>query len=538
MAFILFIVVTITVLIVFRVSTILGDKLLSAEQAIKANEEKLKFYTDNAPMAVIEWDSDFIVTRWTGDSEKIFGWNRAEVIGKEIMDLNMIYEPDIPTVEKTMEKLTSGSFKQVFSTNRNYRKDRSIIHCEWYNTILKDQNGDMLFVLSQVLDITKRIQEEEELKENEKKLQQLNVDKDRFISILSHDLKNPFNALLGLSDLLKENIRRFEIGEIENLVNHINQSAQNTYNLLEDILMWARIESDKITINLQKLSLKDICDDVLEIFNPIAKAKGITINYIPQDQIDVFADIEMLKMVLRNLVSNAIKFTDKGGEIKINAEENSGNITISVSDNGTGIKPDNLTKLFDISQVFTTKGTAEETGTGLGLLLCKEFVEKHGGRIWVESEWGKGSIFYFTVPYIPESNEKIVVTDVAEDNHIRNLKILIADDNESLRLILTEMVKMFAKDFFYASTGLEAVAACQNNPDLDLILMDYLMPELNGDEAAKQIRHFNKNVIIFLQTAFTLPEGKKETIGEGINDYFSKPYNMKLFNQLINKHFD
>jgi signal transduction histidine kinase len=150
------------------------------------------------------------------------------------------------------------------------------------------------------------------------------------------------------------------------------------------------------------LIFRDICLDIFEILNSNANAKNITINYSAPDEINIFADIDMFKAVLRNLVSNAIKFTNNGGAININAEENSGNVTISVSDNGIGIKPHDLTKLFDISQVRTTTGTSEETGTGLGLLLCKEFVEKHGGKIWVESEVGKGSDFKFTLPISTE----------------------------------------------------------------------------------------------------------------------------------------
>jgi len=134
------------------------------------------------------------------------------------------------------------------------------------------------------------------------------------------------------------------------------------------------------------------------VLKPNADAKKIKINYSSSSHISVFADCDMLKTILRNLVSNAIKYTKKSGEVNISAEENSGNITISVSDNGIGIANDELTKLFNISEVITTKGTANETGTGLGLLLCKDFVEKHGGKIWVESEAGKGSNFKFTLP--------------------------------------------------------------------------------------------------------------------------------------------
>jgi signal transduction histidine kinase len=231
-----------------------------------------------------------------------------------------------------------------------------------------------------------------------KQLLQLNADKDLFISILAHDLRSPFNALLGLSELLTEDIRKLDIDEIEDIAININKSAQNSFKLLENILMWARAQSGKIPFNPQILNFRDICLDIFEILNSNVNAKNITINYSAPDEINVYADIDMLKAVLRNLVSNAIKFTNNGGAININAEENFGNVTISVSDNGIGIKPDDLTKLFDISQVRTTTGTSEETGTGLGLLICKEFVEKLQGKIWVESKVGKGSDFKFTLP--------------------------------------------------------------------------------------------------------------------------------------------
>lgn len=233
---------------------------------------------------------------------------------------------------------------------------------------------------------------------SEIRLHQLNADKDRFISILGHDLKNPFNSILGFSEILSTEIDSLNSDEIKEIAGHINKSARTTNKLLEDLLMWARTQQGKIPFNPQNLIFADICMNILEILNPNAKAKNITINYSSADPINVFADIDMLKTVLRNLVSNAIKFSNNGGVINIKAEENSDNITISVSDHGIGIAHDALKKLFDISEVLTTKGTAGETGSGLGLMLCKEFVEKHNGKIWVESEEGIGSTFIFTLP--------------------------------------------------------------------------------------------------------------------------------------------
>ena len=239
---------------------------------------------------------------------------------------------------------------------------------------------------------------EETIIQTNKELHQLNVDKDRFISILGHDLRSPFTALIGLSEFLKENLQKFSINETNKIADDINIAAQNTFNLLEDILLWARTQQGKIPFNPRNLDLTEISNNVIDILKPNAFAKNITISYSIAGNLTVFADIDMLKTVLRNLVSNAIKFTHNGGTINIGAGQTDSFTTISVSDDGVGISQENMAKIFDVSQVPTTIGTERETGTGLGLLLCKDFVEKHGGKIRVESEAGKGSNFSFTLP--------------------------------------------------------------------------------------------------------------------------------------------
>jgi signal transduction histidine kinase len=342
-----------------------------------------------------------------------------QIFGYETLLPNWTFDIFLEHIIPDDRELVKEKFDKALATGTEWnfecricRKDGVMCWIWAKGNQVFNENRKPVMMEGIVQDITERKREEEKLKKlvddliivnNElEELLQLNVDKDRFIAILGHDLKSPFNNLLGLSEVLTENIRKLNIDEIEDIANNINKSARNTYNLLEDLLMWARTQQGKFPFKPQNLSFLDICKDILEILNPNAKAKNIAINYNAADGINILADIDMLKTVLRNLVANAIKFTNNGGSININAEVNSGNVTISVSDNGIGIKPDNLAKLFDISQVLTTIGTAKETGTGLGLLLCKEFVEKHGGRIWVESEIGKGSDFKFTLPLFTE----------------------------------------------------------------------------------------------------------------------------------------
>ena len=358
------------------------------EGELRENTEMLQTIIDNIPVMIIYFDENGKIKIANQELVSVLGWTFTE------WETENIFAKCYPEPEVLKEVLDFMISEEVgWKDFKTHTKNGTIIDTVWMN--IKLPNGISMGIGQ---DITIRKRAEEKLIENDNFLQKLNADKDRFISILSHDLKSPFNSILGFSEVLTEDIRKLNTDEIEDIARNINKSARNTLYLLEDLLAWAMTQQGKIIFKPQKLSLADICKNILEILNPKAVAKNITINYYVADSIKVFADIDMIKTILRNLVSNALKFTNNGGTINVSSEENSENVTISISDNGVGIKPENITKLFNISEVITTKGTAEETGTGLGLLLCKEFVEKHGGKIWVESEVGKGSEFKFTLP--------------------------------------------------------------------------------------------------------------------------------------------
>ena len=509
-----------------------------SEQTLKESEKKYRFIVENVAEGIgfVNSDEEFVVVNAT--AERIFGVGKGDLLGKNLKEF-LSEDQYLAIINQTKNRAKGQESDYEFEITRPDGAKRTlfIIAVPQF-----DENNLFIGTHGIFRDITEQKKAELALKESETKLRQLNVDKDRFISIIGHDLRNPFNNLLGLTEVLTEDIHKLNKDEVENIANDINKSARTTYNLLDDILMWARTQQGNIPFKPQNLNFKDICKETLEILTPNANTKNITINCYSEDHINVFADNEMLRTILRNLLTNAIKFTNSGGKITINAELNSGNVTISVSDNGVGIPPENMAKLYDISEVLTTKGTSGETGTGLGLLLCKEFVEKHGGKIWVESEVGKGSIFYFTIPNNnrPDKvnvvkNENIVASDTV-DNQLKSLKILIADDDEASRKFLGFTVKAFAKEILYAQNGLEAVAVCNDNPYIDLILMDIKMPEMDGFEATRQIRQFNKDVIIIAQTAFTGSGEKEKALEAGCNDFITKPINKTLLKELIKKH--
>jgi signal transduction histidine kinase len=248
------------------------------------------------------------------------------------------------------------------------------------------------------LEIEERKRAESALQESETKLREANAAKDKFFSLIAHDLRNPFNAVIGFSNLLRENINEFDINEISEYIGYINDSAINAYTLLGNLLDWARSQTNSIQFNPEAVNICEIIKSTLIILSGEATKKNIIINSSVSAECTVMADSNMVSAVLRNLISNAIKFTRPGGVIHLSSRMAGDKNEFTIADNGVGIQPQDIEKLFRIDAKVYTKGTSNESGTGLGLILCKEFVEKNSGTIRVESEHGKGSRFIFTLP--------------------------------------------------------------------------------------------------------------------------------------------
>jgi signal transduction histidine kinase len=252
-------------------------------------------------------------------------------------------------------------------------------------------------------DITFRKKAEEDIKIKNIELAELNASKDKFFSIIAHDLRSPFNGFLGLTKLMAEETKDFTLRELQDLSQKMQNSANNLYKLLENLLEWSRIQRGHTEFKPVKTKLGNIIRQCIEIESEYAKNKNIELIYNNSKSFEANIDIPMMETVLRNLVSNSIKFTERGGKVEIGmymmpeGVEPSA-ICIYVKDNGIGMEKNRLEKLFKLDQNVTRPGTEKEHSTGLGLLLCKEFITKHGGKIWAESEENKGSTFYFTLP--------------------------------------------------------------------------------------------------------------------------------------------
>ena len=263
---------------------------------------------------------------------------------------------------------------------------------------LPSQAKDMLRIVgARVTAEIERIKAQKKLEISETKLRESNASKDRFFSIIAHDLKSPFNSLIGFSELTLKNISSKNFDKIEEYVQIIHDISYQTHNLLQNLLEWSQTQAGSITFSPEHFNLADLFNNVIEFQNHLVLKKNITISHTLESDLNVFADKNMMATIVRNLMSNALKYTQNGGKVAISAITDYDKVKISVSDTGIGIKPEDVEKLFGIENNINTPGTNNEKGTGLGLIICKEYVKKHNGKIWVESEFGKGSIFNFTI---------------------------------------------------------------------------------------------------------------------------------------------
>jgi len=284
--------------------------------------------------------------------------------------------------------------------------------------------------------------------------QKINATKDKFFSILAHDLRNPFNTLLSLTDLVKQNLDKLDNRQIKIYIDDIRQTARESYQLLENLLTWSRSQTNRILLAPDALDLHQIVDQTISLVSNEAKRKSISlINNIPQHSY-AFADLNTISTVIRNLISNSLKFTNKDGTIQMTCHVENGNIYLSIKDDGVGIAQENLEKLFRLDVSFSTSGTAHEKGTGLGLILCKEFVEKNHGEIQVFSTLGQGTTFMFSLPL----SEKAPIPNNENEYHSPLEKESIVEDKDSLVYhlrIFTENLKKTEKEIIIYTRVIE-----------------------------------------------------------------------------------
>jgi PAS domain S-box-containing protein len=384
------------------------------EKELLESEELYRKLVSTSPDAINMTDLKGTITFTSPKTLELFGYESDE---------DIIGRPIINWIAPESRKKGIINFKHVIDTgspiDKEYlllKKDGSLFHGEINASIIRSADHEPKGLIIITRDITDRKQADIALKEREMKLKELNATKDKFFSIIAHDLKSPFNGIIGISNLMKEEAKRLDLHTIHQYANMINSSALQTYRLLENLLNWARIQQGKITFCPTNILLKHLINETISLLHESAFQKKIQIIDNTPSNLKVKIDEGMIETILRNLISNAIKFTPVGGRIEIQTNVINTDIEISVSDNGVGINEENIHKLFNIDTNYTMPGTEKEKGTGLGLILCKEFAEKHNGKINVESIIGKGSKFTISLPSCSSEFVDVEINNAMNNN--------------------------------------------------------------------------------------------------------------------------
>jgi len=361
------------------------------EIELKKSEEKYRLTVNNYPDIIVAFYKEKMISISPSFFD-ILGVLTEEFKDASVSDFfNIIHPNDREEVEK--EYVQSLLKKDVFKTYEYRVLDKfgRYYWVEQRGSRKFNESGELELSVISIRDITER-------KNAEKKLKELIATKDKFFNIIAHDLRSPFSSILGLSSLLKEKSEKYDDKELSDYVKYLDESAHNTFNLLENLLTWAKSQTNRLNCSFENQDLNQL---VVVAFNNLksnADNKNISINNEIAANVTVNVDVNMIITVLRNIINNAIKFTENNGRISISAKTDNTDVVVIIKDNGIGIEDDRIENLFKIDKNISTYGTNDEVGTGLGLILCKEFIEKHNGKIWAESELNIGSTFYFTIP--------------------------------------------------------------------------------------------------------------------------------------------
>lgn len=365
-----------------------------AEEKLQSSEIRYRrlFESTKGGIAILDFKTGRIVDV-NPSLIGLFGYSYEEFIGKELWEVGLfgdaveskdslreLHIKEYIQYEDLLVKTKCGSHISVEVICNVYKiKDTKVIQCN-------------------IRDISIRKQAEQKLKETAIQLRELNATKDKFFSIIAHDLQGPFSAIIGFAELLADQIKHKKYDRAAEHAETIRSSSWRAMDFLKNLLEWARSQVGIMVFKPQIFEISRIINDTKDLLKDSSFQKSIEVKNLVPENFNIYADMQMIKTTLRNLLSNAIKFTNPGGLILIEANQTDSVTTVSVTDNGTGIKKEMIERLFRIEDCRSTKGTQGEQGTGLGLLLCNDFVKRHGGKIWAESEEGNGSRFVFTLP--------------------------------------------------------------------------------------------------------------------------------------------
>jgi PAS domain S-box-containing protein len=345
--------------------------------------------------SIFTLDKEFIINSWSSGSTKIFGYETDEVIGQHF-DLIFTAEDIENGIPK---KEINTALKEGRATDNRWHiaKDKSVFYAYGLVFPLIDLDGEMIGYVKILRDLTDKKRSADTIKRNLKELEELNAHKESVLAILSHDLRTPLSSIISTAKYLKDNFQRMKPEDVQEMLNLLHQSSTDELEMLDYLVEWARIKYASDVFSPTKIELTDYIDKVFETLNENALTNTVNLHHEIEENMSVFADGKMLVSIIQNIISNAIKHSEKGGTITVSAERKEDRVVVLVKDTGVGIPKEMLAKLFTPQMKTLSEVRKKDKGAGIGLLLVKGFLEKNGGDIWVESTEGEGSSFYFTL---------------------------------------------------------------------------------------------------------------------------------------------
>ncbi|MEI6823581.1 MAG: PAS domain S-box protein [Bacteroidota bacterium] len=467
---------------------------------------------------------------------KTFQYEQHEIIGKHI-DLIRSGNNDYNVINKILPETINGGWQGELI---NRSKDGNEFYVYINTSVIKDDDGKPIALIGVGSDITERKQALQELINAKEKAEESDRLKSAFLANMSHEIRTPMNGIMGFAELLKEPHLNDE--EQKEYVNVIQKSGVRMLNIINDIISISKIEAGLMEVSISETNFNEQLDYIFTFFKPEVDIKKIKLSYskgLTNKEAIINTDREKVYSILTNLVKNAIKYTDKG-YINFGYTLKNNFIEFYIKDSGIGIPFNRQIAIFERFIQADIEDKRALQGAGLGLAITKAYVEMLGGEIWLVSEEGKGSQFYFTLPYTKVIVKPDVRNDISEDGNdidTSNLNILIVEDDEISDKLISRMLLKISQKILHVRNGIDAVETVRNNPDIDLILMDVNLPEMDGYEAVRLIREFNKDVIIIAQTAYAIIGEKEKSIAKGCNNYLSKPIDQALLKSLIMKYF-
>jgi CheY-like chemotaxis protein len=364
--------------------------------------------------------------------------------------------------------------------------------------------------------------------------------KSAFLANMSHEIRTPMNGILGFTDLLLK--PDLNDGKKEKYIEIIKKSGDRMLNTVNDIIEISKIEAGLIEVRNSNINVSSVVKNLIEFFQIQAQQKGLTLSFESDElELIVNTDLKKFESILTNLIKNAIKFTNNG-RIDISFGVKNGFLQFCVEDTGIGVPQNRIHAIFNRFEQADIEDTQVFQGSGLGLAIAKSYVEILGGKISVTSVEGEGSTFCFTLPYLSDMNTSDSIdTDTSiENNEVQfsQPKILIVEDDEVSADFLNIILNKVAATTMIVNSGEKAIEFCKIHPDIDLVLMDIKMPGIDGYEATRRIREFNKEVLIIAQTAYALAGDKEKAITAGCNDYIAKPVKPDELIEMITKQLN